>query len=218
VPPARVVTAPAGVTTRTRLLLRSATHTLPVAASSARPHGRLNCADVPTPSAVPEFCGGMPGMPPTDAAPPASVVTAPLATTTLRTALFDSSATYRVAPDASTATPRGLLNCAAAPAPSAKPDEPLPASDVTAPAGVTTRTLWLPVSATYRLPAASSARPVGDDRRATVPVPSTLPALPPPTNVVTPPVAMTSLRTALFIASATHKTPLAASSARAEGK
>jgi len=51
--PASVVTAPPGETRRMRLLLVSLTYTFSLAASTATPHGMLNFAFVPTPSAKP---------------------------------------------------------------------------------------------------------------------------------------------------------------------
>merc|ERR1719424_1346837 len=81
--------------------------------------GQSNCAASPTPSAVPSV------------PLPASVVTAPLATSTRRILLFIQSATNSAPPSGLTAMPAGLANCAASPTPSASPSSPLPASVVT---------------------------------------------------------------------------------------
>ena len=76
-------------------------------------------------------------------------------------ALLPESAT-KTLPAPSTATPLGQLKRAAAPVPSALPDEPaVPASVVTTPAGVIFRMVLLPVSATKTLPAPSTATPWG---------------------------------------------------------
>jgi hypothetical protein len=69
-------------------------------------------------------------------------------------------------------TPIGPLNCAVAPLPSLSPAKPSPAKVETTPWGVTLRIALLPVSATYRLPAASIARPDGVLNAAALPAPS----------------------------------------------
>ena len=140
-PPASVLTVPPGVTFRTRLLDVSATNTLP-AASTATANGVLNEAAVPVLSAK----AGDPL--------PASVLTTPPGDT-LRTRC-PKSTTYTV-PPASTATPRGSVNNAPVPAPSANPAVPLPASVLTSPPGVNFRMRWFPKSATKTLPAGSTA-------------------------------------------------------------
>ena len=61
----------------------------------------------------------------------------------------------------STATPEGYENEAPAPVPSANAYDPLPASVVTTPPGVTLRMRLLYVSATMTLPLLSTATPVG---------------------------------------------------------
>src|ERR1035437_5927547 len=95
-------------------------------------------------------------------------------------------------PAPSTATPLGNLKRAAAPVPSALPDEPaVPASVVTTPLGVIFRMVLLFVSATKTLPAPSTATPEGDQKRAAAPVPSALPYEPAdPASVVTAPVGV----------------------------
>ena len=98
----------------------SATKTLPTP-STAAPWGPMKLASAPVPSAFP----GEPVL-------PASVVTTPAAVI-FRMEPFPKSATKTLlAP--STATPQGLLKLAAAPVPSALPDElTVPASVVTTP-------------------------------------------------------------------------------------
>src|SRR5205085_217234 len=62
---------------------------------------------------------------------------------------------------------------------------------VTSPLGVTLRIRWLPQSATYSVPAPSTARPQGDEKRALPPVPSALPGAPGlPARVVTSPAGV----------------------------
>ena len=61
--------------------------------------------------------------------PPASVLTAPVATSTLRSALLHESKTMTL-PRSSGATPVGHANCADPAAPLTKPYVPLPASVV----------------------------------------------------------------------------------------
>src|SRR6266853_1865824 len=79
----------------------------------------------------------------------------------IRMVWFKLSVTYTL-PAVSTATPRGLLNCATLPGPSLLPVvKGEPAIVVTTPAGVTFRMVLLAVSATYTLSAASSPRPNG---------------------------------------------------------
>ncbi len=78
--PARVLTAPAGVTLRIRLFMRSETYRMPLEASTAMPLGLLNLALVPVPSAVPENCEG----------DPARLATAPAGLTERSLLLFAS--------------------------------------------------------------------------------------------------------------------------------
>jgi hypothetical protein len=70
---------------------------------------------------------------------------------------------------------------------SALPDEPaVPASVVTTPLGVTFRMVVLLVSATKTLPDPSTATPLGQEKRAAAPVPSTLPDEPAVPGSTTP--------------------------------
>src|SRR5262245_36714325 len=90
----------------------------------------------------------------------------------------------------STAMPLGLLNRAVAPMPSALPFSPQrPARVVTTPLGVTLRMVQFSESATYTLPAPSTATPVGKENLALLPTPSAQPPLPEgfanPASVVT---------------------------------
>ena len=124
--PPSVVTAPSGVTSRIMWLSRSATSTLP-APSTTTAAGPLNRAAPLIPSS-----------PPFIPAQPASVVTSPPGTI-LRSVWLPVSAT-KMFPSRSTATPVGVLNRAAAPAPSARPAVPArPASVATSPFGETLR-------------------------------------------------------------------------------
>src|SRR3972149_4673446 len=76
------------------------------------------------------------------------------------------------------ATPPGEENRAAGPSPSADPGTPAwPANVVVAPDGNRRRTVWFPVSATYRLVAPSKVIPAGEEKR-TFPGPETLSAEP----------------------------------------
>ena len=100
---------------------------------------------------------------------PASVLTTPAVIVRMRWLLW--SATYTV-PLPSTATPKGLPNCAVAPGPSALPAVPLPASVLTIPVAVILRMRWLPRSATYKVPLPSTATPKGPLNCAVAPVPS----------------------------------------------
>ena len=114
--PAKVLTTPAGVIIRIKLLPKSATKTLPEG-SVVIPIGLLNDAAVPVPLALP-------------AAPlPAKVLTIP-AGVILRIKLLYKSATYTF-PTASLATPIGVLKEAAVPVPLVVPAAPLPANVVT---------------------------------------------------------------------------------------
>src|SRR6266700_4639047 len=90
----------------------------------------------------------------------------------IRRVWFKLSVTYTL-PAVSTATPRGLLNCATLPGPSLLPAyKGEPAMVVTTPAGVIFRMVWLKESATYTLAAVSTASPYGELNRATGLVPS----------------------------------------------
>jgi hypothetical protein len=151
-------------------------------------------ANVPTPSVSP-------------LAPlPRKAATAPVAGAITRTRLLLISATYKAAPSALMAMPRGADRRAAVPTPLTKPaavppGPPPPASTVadaccasskSSSSAVTPRvtatTVCHPESATKRrLPA--RARPYGDRKRTLVPIwPEAGPTVPPPTTVVTCPV------------------------------
>jgi hypothetical protein len=81
------------------------------------------------------------------AATPATVVTAPVAKTSMRRRLFEVSQMYSAVALAESATPRGYQNDAPAPTPSRKVHEPEPASVTIAPARVRLRSRQLYVSA-----------------------------------------------------------------------
>jgi hypothetical protein len=91
--------------------------------------------------------------------------------------------------------------------PSANADDPLPASVVTTPPGVTLRMRLLPQSATITLPLLSTATPQGVMNEAPVPVPSANANDPFPASVVTTPPGVT-LRMRLLRESATMTLPL----------
>ena len=92
------------------------------------------------------------------------------------------------------------------PVPSAYPYEPLPASVLTTPPGVTLRMRWLLVSATTMLPLGSRATPEGLLKDAPVPVPSANPCQFPASDVTTPRGVTTRMR--LLLVSATMTMPL----------
>ena len=101
---------------------------------------------------------------------PTIVLTTP-AVEIFRIALLPVSATYKL-PALSLATPFGELKRADALAPSSDPaTRACPAYVLTSPVGVTLRMMWLLVSATYRLPAWSSAIPCGSLKVAASPCP-----------------------------------------------
>src|SRR5436190_413562 len=104
--------------------------------------------------------------------------------------------------------PEGLLNRAALPVPSALPLFPVsPASVVTIPTDVILRMVLLPASATYRLPAASTATPCGRQNRAALRGPSALPQYrASPAGVVTTPPGVI-LRMVSLSPSATYTLP-----------
>src|SRR3954452_9046813 len=104
--PANVVTTPAAVILRIRLLFVSATKMLPEA-STAIPAGPLNSAAVPVALIIP----AMPS--------PANVVTTP-AGVILRMRLVSASATYML-PELSKSKPLGPLSLAPVPVPSSQP-------------------------------------------------------------------------------------------------
>lgn len=121
----------------TRLPPPSARIISPVLATMARPWGWLTRAEVPKPSRL----APMPS--------PAMVLTTPEAVTA-RIRLLEVSLTSRVGVDAvlSKASLWGAFKPAAAPMPSAKDAEPLPAKVDTTPPGETRRILLFPASAT----------------------------------------------------------------------
>jgi hypothetical protein len=123
--PASVDTTPYKVVTaRSRLPVISDTNRVAPAASRAAPQGLENVAKAPGPSAPP------------GAPVPASVDTAPPAST--RTLLFALS-TMNTAPVAgATATDAGRLKLALSAGPSAAPATPVPASVLTAPEATAT--------------------------------------------------------------------------------
>jgi hypothetical protein len=148
----------------------------------------------------------------TCAKPPASVETARVRTSIVRTRPFAVSATKTVA--APTATLLGARNVAAVPTPFAAPALvppalPPPANVVTARVeSETARMRLLAASATKRRPLVSlTAMPYGDENSAAVPTASRYPAVvlpeaPPPATVVTTPAKMermTLLRPSLTI-------------------
>ena len=135
--PTSVLTAPVEVDTALTLWLPlSATRRFPKP-SSAKCHGPLKLALVPTESSAPAT-----------PAVPASVVTAPLARLTALTTAPVNSLTYRVlAPVASRHRPLGVFRLALVPLPSTVCATPEPTRVVTCPPP-TTLTLWLRESAT----------------------------------------------------------------------
>ena len=153
-----------------RLLFVSATMILPLR-SRATPEGLENEALIPAPSAYAKE--PLPAI--VDTAPPG---------VTLRMRLLSRSATMTL-PLKSKATLKGLLKDAAVPVPSAYPYEPLPASVLTTPPGVTTRMRWLYMSATMMLPLGSRATPEGLLKDAPVPLPSANELHPLPASVLT---------------------------------
>ena len=88
--------------------------------------------------------------------------------------LLPVSATYTL-PALSTATPQDSRTARRCPCRPRCRLPATPASVVTTPAGVTFRIVLLQVSATYTLPALSTATPSGWQNRAALPVPSALP-------------------------------------------
>lgn len=116
---------------------------------------------------------------------PATVPTAPLASTTLLTLCPDPSQKYSKVPVGSRAPAVGLLSTAAAPLPSLHPAAPLPASVPTAPP-LRTLTLLEPESITSTAPVGVVTRPLGVKKVAPPSAaPSALPAAPLPAAVLT---------------------------------
>ena len=182
------------------LLYWSATNTFPKA-STATPKGLLKLAVIPVPSIEPEV------------PLPAKVVTTPSAVI-LRILGLPTSDTY-ILFNASIVMPWGKLKLAKISTESFDPCKPLPAKVVTTPLGVILRILWLPISATYTLPKASTASPLGLLKLAATPVPFVEPLTPLPAKVVTIPVGVI-LRILLLYWSTTNTLP-EASTATPEG-
>jgi hypothetical protein len=197
-PPTRVVTLREDVpTTRSALLPVSATNRDSPSGDSASARGEKNDAAVPPPLVNKGF------------PEPARVITTREATTTERTALFAESATNSTPAASLSARPRGAEKHAAVPVPSmsAGVDDGQPARVVTAPAGLTVRIAWRPMSATNAVPdVGDTARPAGAEKRAAAPVASTVSSTPFPARVVTAPTAATR-RTRLPSVSATSTSP-----------
>ena len=95
-------------------------------------------------------------------------------------------------PSGVAAMPPGLLKRAAVPAPLALPELPeRPAALVTTAALVILRMLWLPLSATWKVPEASRVMAFGVLKRALPPVASVVPEVPArPAKVVTSPAGV----------------------------
>ena len=106
-------------------------------------------------------------------------------TGTMRTHELERSATRRAAPAPGSRhmhRPQGELKWRGE-----RPGAPLPARVTASPSGVTRRIVWLPESATYTLPSASTLSPLGAEKAAASPRPSAWRALPQPAmSVVTP--------------------------------
>jgi hypothetical protein len=209
-PPASVVTLPRGVASLMRLLPVSATTITPLDGITATPCGWLKLAAAPPASvvAMPEEgstiimrllflsattimpLDGTTATPIGMVKPVASVETTPRGVTS-RTQLLPESATT-IAPEGITATPAGLLKDAAAPVPSVNAANPLPASVVTIPKGVTSRMRWFFSSLTTIAPLeGDTATPYGPLKLAPAPVPSANP-WPLPASVVMTPTGVTS--------------------------
>ena len=171
-----------GYTARRRWPPSSATSSAPPPrASQASLAGPLKVAASPSPSRWP--------------APllPASVLTASDARSSARTRLLPESATKSAPPEGDSATPRGCQKKAPLPTPSKKSGCGAPASVLTTPPGVTARSLWFCVSATYTVPAApSTATPSGALKAAPAPAPSAKAAAPLPASVLVAPAGLTS--------------------------
>lgn len=133
--PLIVLTPPSGVMARTKQPLASATTSAPPVADHERPRRVLKSALAPKPSWYPAAPTG----------DPARVLTPAVAITTLRTTI--ESVTYSSPALCTSARATGDLNDAAAPMPSIEASEPSPASVVTTPRGVTTRTRLFMLSA-----------------------------------------------------------------------
>ena len=147
------------------------------AGPTAKPTGFAIKAPVPFPSAKPFSL-------------PATVVTTPPGVNLRMRLLYQSA--KKTLPMESTATPQGPHSDAPVPVPSANAAEPLPASVLTTPPGVTLRMRLFDESPTITLPLESKATPKGLLNLAAVPVPSDAPDTPPlPASVVTTPKGVT---------------------------
>ena len=169
-----------GVSLRIRLLPVSTTRIEP-SGSRASPLGARNLAANPLPSTQPVV-------------EPTRVVTPALgpANVTRRTVCAARSLTTR-RPCPSTTTSHGRMKRAFASGPSTCANSP-PTSVVTVPSALIRRRRELPYSTTITRLWASIARPAGRLKLAALPLPSDLPALAPPANVLTLPLGVT-LRT-----------------------
>eukprot|EP00964_Phaeocystis_antarctica_P128016 scaffold91744_cov78-Phaeocystis_antarctica.AAC.1 len=92
------------------------------------------------------------------------------------------------------ANPHGFAKDAPVPTPSLSPDSPLPANVETTPSGVTMRMVWLPQSATNRLPTSSTAMPHGWAKLASDAEPFCDPRWPEPAWTLSLPSSSTQMR------------------------
>jgi hypothetical protein len=175
--PAMVCTRPEDrLTARMRFPFSSDTYSTRALASSATPRGPLKVASVPTPL-----------LPPDDPFP-ARVATLAVTTSIRLTRLVLHSPTNRI-PLECHAAENGPLNCALVPLPSAKPQDPLPASVVTETVERSIARTLQPCCSTIKavLPSEVRAIPEGPLNCATVPMPLLPPAEPLPASVDTSP-------------------------------
>ena len=128
------------------------------------------------------------------------------------------SATYKTRDASWYARPVGLLIWATIGSSWSKyPSSPLPANVATPPMSKSTTLIRLfPASATNKRPSALHAKPRGSESRARVAAPSTHPAIPEPTTVVTTFDGVT-LRMRWFPLSATYTSPVAARTTTPDG-
>ena len=101
-------------------------------------------------------------------------------TGTMRRHELERSATRRAAPAPGSRhmhRPQGELKWRGE-----RPGAPLPARVTASPSGVTRRIVWLPESATYTLPSASTLSPLGAEKAAFSPCPSAWRAVPQPAS------------------------------------
>ena len=187
-----VVTAPAGLTARSRALTLSATNAVPPP-STATPDGVLKRAAAPVASTK----SFIPLSPASDDTRPAAVATRTRA----------PSVKVTLSPGAA-ATPRGAARRALAPTPSAVPDTVVtPASVDTLPSGVTRRSVRPgAASATTAFPFVSTVTAVGALKDAAEPTPLAPPGSAAPASVDTTP-AGEMIRRRLLPRSATSTLP-----------